>query len=78
MQEVARLGPTMYMGEAALLGTEPSRATVQALTAVDLLMLPRSEAVRVLGPSFLAQLAIQSSAPSAKKASPASVPPTPN
>ena len=73
---MARLGPTMYMGEAALLGMEPSRATVQALTAVDLLMLPRSEAVRVLGPAFTAQLGTQSSAPSAKKARPASVLPT--
>lgn len=52
-QEVARLGPTMHMGEAALAGLDACRVTVRATTMVDLLMLQRSDAVRVLGPEFL-------------------------
>ena len=52
-QEVARLGPTMYMGEAALAGLDSCKVTVRATTTVDLLMLQRSDAVRVLGPEFL-------------------------
>ena len=67
LQEVARLGPTMFMGEGALVSMEPSKAGVQALTPVDLLMLPRSDAVRLLGPNFAQQLSTQGNLPSAKK-----------
>jgi len=66
MQEAARLGPTMYMGEAALLGMEASKFNVKALTTVDLLMLQRSDAVRVLGAPF-AQLASQTMGATSKK-----------
>lgn len=51
-QEIAKLGPTMYMGEAALQGMEPSLTSIEAITAVDLLVLQRSDVVRILGPSF--------------------------
>ena len=53
IQEIAQLGPTMYMGEAALAGLDSSKLGVRAVTTVDLLTLQRSDAVRVLGPDFL-------------------------
>lgn len=52
----------MYMGESALIGVEPGAVSVVASTAVDLLVLQRSDVVRILGPAF-AQAAAQSSAP---------------
>lgn len=66
MQEVAKLGPSMYMGQAALQGLEPSKTNVVAVTNVDLLQLQRSDAVRLLGAAFL-QLVAQSTVATAKK-----------
>lgn len=56
----------MYMGEAALQGSEPSNSNVVAQTNVDLLQLQRSDAVRLLGTAFL-QLAAQSTVSTVKK-----------
>ena len=50
MQEVMRLGPTMYFGELALLRGEPRAATVAALTDVSVLMLARQDFDNLLGP----------------------------
>ena len=56
----------MYMGEAALQGTDPSKASVIAQTNVDLLQLQRSDAVRLLGAVFL-RLVSQSTVTTIKK-----------
>ena len=66
LQAVGKLGPTMYMGEAALQGMEQSQANVVAQTNVDLLQLQRSDAVRLLGAPFL-QLVSQSTVSTVKK-----------
>ena len=46
---LARLGPGEYFGEAALLGRIPRSATVQALTPMDVLILPRGDFQALLG-----------------------------
>ena len=46
---LARLGPGEYFGEAALLGRIPRTATVQALTPMDVLTLPRGDFQALLG-----------------------------
>ena len=68
VQAVGRLGPTMYMGEAALQGSELSNSNVVAQTNVDLLQLQRSDAVRLLGTAFL-QLVTQSTISTVKQVS---------
>ena len=50
LQEVMRLGPTMYFGELALLRGEPRAATVVALTDTSVLMLAREDFNILLGP----------------------------
>lgn len=50
VQEVMRLGPTMYFGELALLRGEPRAATVAALTDTSVLMLAREDFNILLGP----------------------------
>lgn len=50
LQEVGRLGPTMYFGELALLRSEPRAATVTALTDCDLLELGRADFMALMGP----------------------------
>ena len=50
LQEVMRLGPTMYFGELALLRGEPRAATVAALTDASVLMLAREDFNMLLGP----------------------------
>lgn len=46
---LARLDPGEYFGEAALLGRIPRSATVQALTPMDVLTLPRGDFQALLG-----------------------------
>ena len=50
LQEVGRLGATMYFGELALLRSEPRAATVTALTDCDLLELGRADFMALMGP----------------------------
>ena len=50
LQEVMRLGPTMYFGELALLRGEPRAATVVAFTDTSVLMLAREDFNILLGP----------------------------
>ena len=70
LQEVAKLGPTMYMGEAALKGLEISKHDVIAVTNVELLQLQRSDAVRLLGSTFLQLMAQSAVSPTNKVATP--------
>ena len=46
---LARLGPGEYFGEAALLGSVPRGATVSAVTAMDVLTLPRGDFQALVG-----------------------------
>ena len=50
LQEVAKLGPTMWFGETSLLKREPRPNNVVSETAVDLLLLDRTDLVNILGP----------------------------
>ena len=50
MQEMTRLGPTMYFGELALLRGSVRAATIKAASNVDLLALDRSEFAALMGP----------------------------
>lgn len=71
MQEIGRLGPTMYFGELALLRNEPRAATVLALTDCDLLELGRADFLQLMGPlakALEAQVAKYGLTASAKKA----------
>lgn len=73
LQEIGRLGPTMYFGELALLRNEPRAATVLALTDCDLLELGRADFLQLMGPlvkALEAQAAKYGLAASAKKARP--------
>ena len=49
-QEVAKLGPTMWFGETSLLKREPRPNNVVSETAVDLLLLDRTDVNTILGP----------------------------
>lgn len=71
LQEIGRLGPTMYFGELALLRNEPRAATVLALTDCDLLELGRTDFLQLMGPlakALEAQAAKYGLAVSAKQA----------
>ncbi|KAI7838861.1 hypothetical protein COHA_007362 [Chlorella ohadii] len=67
-KELARLGPTAYFGERALLKNEPRAATVQAATDVRLLALGRDDFTRLLGPlqSLLESQAVAYDTPTTK------------